>query len=96
MSKESRSDHWYAWMLVAIAALVFTNAAWYYRWKLRQVEHVEAINALIAARPKPEPRVVYEYRRTPLNPAPRGPDPSQASLARDLVVGEECRERCRP
>ena len=112
MPKKSRSDNWYAWTLVAIAALVFTNAGWYYRWKIRQAEHVEAMNALIAARPKPEPKVVYEYRQASESAAPRRPNRSQASRAHELAEGEECRggvivrrngdaiessgERCRP
>lgn len=91
MPKKSRSDNWYAWTLVAIAALVFTNAGWYYRWKVRQAEHIEALNARIAAQPKPEPRVVYEYRQAPERPASPQSHRSHVSPSRDLAAGEECR-----
>ena len=91
MPKKSRSDNWYAWALVAIAALVFTNAGWYYRWKVRQAEHVEALNVLITAQPRPEPRVIYEYRQAPQRSSARQSDRSEALPTRDLVGSEECR-----
>ena len=112
MPRKARSDNWYAWALVAIATLVFTNAGWYYRWKVREAEHVETLNAHITARPRPEPRVIYEYRSSPERAASRQPDRMRAPAPRNLAEGEECRggvivrrnngaiessgERCRP
>lgn len=82
---KKHSDRWYGWALVAIAALVFTNAGWYYRWKVRAAEHVETVNDLLAKQPKAEPRVIYEYRQPQSRPQQR------AQATRDLVAGEECR-----
>ena len=91
MPRQPKSDHWYAWALVAFAALLFTNAGWYYRWKVRAAEHVEAINSLIESRPKQEPRVVYEYRQgAPAYPQ-RQRQHRQPQVTRDLMQGEECR-----
>jgi len=69
----------------ALAALVFTNAGWFYRWKVRAAEHVETVNELITRQPKTEPRVVYEYRQAP----PAQPQ-RRLQATRDLVPGEEC------
>ena len=84
MSRRTKDDNWYAWTLVALAALVLTNAGWFYRWKVREAEHVEQLNALIASQPPHEPRVIYEYRQPPPRPA------AAAAPERSLAPGESC------
>lgn len=84
MHTKRNGDSWYAWALVALAALVLTNAGWFYRWKVRQAEHVEQVNALIVRQTASEPRVVYEYRQAP---APPSPAPAQS---RKLGPSEAC------
>lgn len=97
MPQKPQSDRWFAWALVAVAALVITNAGWFYRWKIREVEHVERVNALVASQPRAEPRVVYEYReptaaREPTSGAAAGSPQSARPVAptRDAAAGEEC------
>jgi len=91
MRTKPPKDNWYAWALVAVAALVFTNAGWFYRWKVREVEHVEAVNAVVAAQPAKEPRVVYEYRQAD-PPAATQPSPARSlhGQPRALAPGEAC------
>lgn len=86
------SDPWFAWTLVLAGVLLLTNAAWFYNWRVRAVEHAEA---LAAAMPKAErqERVVYEYVQSPAQAAPRRHRQPQRRVqaTRDLVPGEECR-----
>lgn len=83
-----RPQSWPAIALVATAALVFTNAGWYYRWQVRAADHVEQINALVAAASGAESRIVYEYRQ------PAGA--TRAATSRpvreaETAIGETCR-----
>ncbi|TWT23700.1 hypothetical protein FQY83_03525 [Luteimonas marina] len=92
MPSKPKSDPWFAWTMVALATLVFTNAGWLYRWKVRAVEHAEALAAAKASRPSPE-RVIYEYRGEPGSSVARvaAQDPRTPVGTRNLVQGEECR-----
>ena len=47
MRRKPQADSWHAWALLAIAALLLTNAGWFFRWKVREADHMEALNAAI-------------------------------------------------
>lgn len=70
-------DHagrWQAIAYAAISAAVLTNAAWFYGWRARAVEHH---NELILARAsEPEPVIVYRYRDRPERVPPRQAAPA--------------------
>jgi len=94
-----RNSPWFAWTLIAVAALLLSNAVWFYNWRERDVIHAEAIRGANAR--QPESRVVYEYRDShgrsidpPRQAGTRMQDPgsqSQPRRSRPLEAGEECR-----
>lgn len=90
MRRKPPSDNWHAWALLAIAALLLTNAGWFFRWKVREASHVEALNAVIAAQPRHEPRVVYEYRQATTPPPPASSYRRETPPLRDLEHDEAC------
>ncbi len=75
--------------MLLVGALVITNAVWFYKWRVRAVDHAEALAAATASS-IPQERVVYEYR-SELAPERveqiRQRQPVQATLA----PNEECR-----
>lgn len=86
--RKPKSDPWYGWALVALAALVFTNAAWFYNWQVRAADHAQQLSTARTATPPPE-RVIYEYRR-PQQAEPRATQARHQQPTRTLVAGEEC------
>ncbi len=75
------SARWQALTYVAIAALAITNAAWFYNWRERAVQHAHEITAAKQARPPQQ--VVYQYR-DPTPPA------AQAHHRTALADDEQC------
>lgn len=85
------NDAWFAWTLVLTAVLLLSNAAWFYNWRVRALEHAEAL-AAVKSKPERGERVVYEYRGSTaarrVQPQPQRQRRTPA--VREIVAGEEC------
>jgi hypothetical protein len=81
--QQPKSDPWFAWTLVAVAALLLSNGLWFYNWRERGQIHAQAVRVM-STRAEPEAQVVYEYRERAAVEAP-------AAAGRVLSEDEECR-----
>lgn len=76
------SARWQALTYVTIAALAITNAAWFYNWRARAVDHAQVVQQLRRDVKAAEPMIVYQYAE------PR--QPTRAQQPPPLAADERC------